>query len=152
MIQNLKFLFLKILFWEYNLSPHIPVDIISAFLCQNLQQKISKPIKTSEKDHSFYNIVSLKKTSLILRMPTLLKLKIKCSQNTSKNFLSLQIFFPNMFQFVLRKNICTISFPGVQELLIFKCFVSIFLFISLRKFLFPRRTRFYLVVQGVGGG
>ena len=71
MIQNLIFLilFLKIFFQAQNFSSHIPVDIIRVFLFQNLQQKISKPIKTSQKDHSSYSFAQ--KTSLILRISTL---------------------------------------------------------------------------------
>ena len=33
----------------FNICPHVPVDII----------RVSKPTKTSEKDHSFYNKASL---------------------------------------------------------------------------------------------
>ena len=62
MIQNLIFgiLFLKVLFRACNFSPHVLVEIIRVILLQILKQKTSKPIKTSEKDYSFYNTVSLK--------------------------------------------------------------------------------------------
>ena len=128
--------FLKILFLAYKFSPHVPMDIIRVFLFQILLQKISEPIKTSEKDHSFYNTVSFKKTSLILRFSTPLKLKIICSQNTAKKISQCTNFPAKTFLFGVRKNICTAPFPDAQELLSWstlKANVSIFLYISLRK-------------------
>ena len=71
--QKTKFviLFLKILFRACHFSLHVPMDIIRVFFIPDFVAKISKPIKTSEKDHSFYNTVSLKKTSLTFRVSTL---------------------------------------------------------------------------------
>ena len=119
MIENLIFVipFLKILFQAYNFSPHVLMDLIRIFLFQIWWQKISKPIKTSEKDHSFYNTVSFRKTSLILRILTPLKLKIICSQNTAKIFSQCTNFPAKMFLFGFIKNICTAPFPDAQELL-----------------------------------
>ena len=74
-------------------------------------------IKTSEKDHPFYNTVLIKKTSLILQISTLLKLKTICSQNTAKKVSQFTNFPANMFLFGVRKNICTAPFPDAQELL-----------------------------------
>ena len=56
MIQNLIF---KISFFENIFSgmQHVPVDIFRV----SFVQKVSKPAKSTEKDHSFYNTVSLKK-------------------------------------------------------------------------------------------
>ena len=119
MIENLIFVipFLKILFQAYNFSPHVLMDLIRIFLFQIWWQKISKPIKTSEKDHSFYNTVSLKKTSLIFQIAASLKLKIICSQNTVKIFSQFTNFPGKMLLFGVRKNICTAPFPDAQELL-----------------------------------
>ena len=94
MIQNLilVILFLKILFRAYSFSPHVPVDIIRVFLFQ----KISKPIKTCEKDHSSYNAVSLKKLH---------------------SFLGISPLLQTCFCLVSEKNICTAPFVDTKELL-----------------------------------
>ena len=70
MIQNLTLgiIFLKTLFWPYKFFIFLhtfqwtlsELFSISDFLTESL-----KANKTSEKDHSFYNTVSLKKTSLL---------------------------------------------------------------------------------------
>ena len=94
MIQNLIFviLFLKIFFRACNLSPHVPVDIIRVFfipefVAENLKANKNQPKRSLILKYSF-----AQKTSLILRISTLLKLKITCSQNQPKRLLSLQIF------------------------------------------------------------
>ena len=65
MIKNLTF---GVLFFEnivsgihiFYIRPHIPVNIVRAF--SNFRfSNVSKSTKTSGKDHSFYNTVSLKK-------------------------------------------------------------------------------------------
>ena len=85
MIQYLIFgiLFLKILFWTSNLFIFLNVQggiirvlLISGLLAESLKAK---------KDHSFYNTVLLRKTSLILRTLTRLALGITFSHNTAKN-------------------------------------------------------------------
>ena len=84
MIQNLIFgiLFLEILFWTSNLFIFLNVQggiirvlLISGLLAESLKAK---------KDHSFYNTVLLKKTSLILRTSTRLALGITCSRKKSQ--------------------------------------------------------------------
>ena len=53
--------FLMVLYVFY-IRLHVLVDIIRIFFqFQIFQQKPSKPTKSSEKGHSFYNIISLKK-------------------------------------------------------------------------------------------
>ena len=70
MIQNLIFFFF---FFEdiisvsgiqlFYIHPHVSVDIIRVFFNFLIfQQKVSKPTKTSEKVHSLYNTVLLKKS------------------------------------------------------------------------------------------
>ena len=117
--QKTKFviLFLKILFRACHFSLHVPMDIIRVFFIPDFVAKISKPIKTSEKDHSFYNTVLLKKTSLIFQIAASLKLKIICSQNTVKIFSQFTNFPGKRLLFGVRKNICTAPFPDAQELL-----------------------------------
>ena len=154
MIQNLIFviLFLKILFREYKFGPHAPVDIIRVFYYSRYSS-FSKSIKTSEKDHSFQNTVSLKKYHSFYERTTLLTLKIICSQNTVKRLSQFTNFPANMFLFGVSKNIRTTPFPDVQELLsrrTLKANVCIFLYISLRNFFFKDVVRLYLLVWGVG--
>ena len=58
-----------------------------------------------------------------------------------------------MFQFGVRKKICNGPFLGSQELhssRTLKANVSIFLYISLKEFLFQRRSKF--LYGGIGGG
>ena len=148
MIQNLIFviLFLKIIF------PQVPVDIISfvipEFVAENLKANKNQRKRSLILQYSF-----AQKTSLILRISTLLKLKITCSQNTAKKLSQFTNFPANMFLFGVSKNIRTTPFPDVQELLsrrTLKANVCIFLYISLRNFFFKDVVRLYLVVWGVG--
>ena len=152
MIQNLIFviLFLKIFFRAINFIPHVLVNIIRVFLFQNLKQKISKSIKTSQKDHSFYNTVSLKKPHSFYESQLFWNWKwITCSQNTAKKLSQFTNFPANMFLFGVRKIICAAPFLDAQELLSWstlKANVCIFLRISLRKFFcFQDVAKFYLV-------
>ena len=154
MIQNLIFaiLFLKILFRAYNFSPHVPVDIIRVFfipefVAENLKANKNQPKRSLILQYSF-----AQKTSLILRISTLLKLKITCSQNTAKKLSQFTNFPANMFLFGVRKIICTAPFPDAQELLSWstlKANVCIFLYTSLRKFLFQRLSK--ILSGGMGG-
>ena len=93
----------------------------------------------SRKDHTFYNTVSLKKTSLILQ--------------TSVHLTLITNFPANMFLFGVRKDICTAAFLGAQELH-FRCTlkanVCIFLYISLKKLCSRDVVRSYLVGGGIG--
>ena len=61
-----------------------------------------------------------------------------------------------MFLFGVRKNICTAPFPDAQELLSRSTLIAnvcIFMYISLRKFLFERSSKILSVgMGGVGGG
>ena len=154
MIQNLIFviLFMKIFFRAYNFSPHVPVDIIRVFfipefVAENLKANKNQPKRSLILQYSF-----AQKTSLILRISTLLKLKITCSQNTAKKFSQFTNFPANMFLFGVRKIICTAPFPDAQELLslsTLKANVCIFLYISLKKFLFQRCSK--ILSGGMGG-
>ena len=61
----------------------------------------------AKKDHSFYNTVLLKKTSLILRTSTHLALGITCSRNAAKNL--------SEFTYFLRLQSLHISFCVVKN-------------------------------------
>ena len=119
MIQNLIFviLFLKIFFRAYNLSPHVPVDIIRVFFIPEFVAENLKANKNQRKRSLILQYSFAQKTSLILRISTLLKLKIICSQNTAKKLSQFTNFPTEMFLFDVRKNIFTAPFPDAQELL-----------------------------------
>ena len=157
MIPNLIFV---IFFWKYYFGrttlfhtfqwTSSDFFFIPEFIAENL-----KPNKNQRKRSPILRYIFAQKTSLILRISALLKLKIICSQNTAKNLSQFTPFPAEMFLFGVRKNICTTSFPDVQELLSWntlKANVCIFLYISLRKFCLKNLARFYLVVWEVGGG
>ena len=123
MIQNFIFviLFMKIFFRDYNFSPHVPVDIIRVFF---IPANKNQPKRSLILQYSF-----AQKTSLILRISTLLKLKITCSQNTAKKLSQFTNFPANMFLFGVRKK--SISWlPGTTFLKHFesKClYISVYL-------------------------
>ena len=158
MIENLIFviLFLKIFFRAFNFIPYVLVNIIRVFfisecVAENLKANKNQPKRSLILQYSF-----AQKTSLILRIWTLLKLKKTCSQNTAKKLSQFTNCPANMFLFGVSKIIFTTPFPDDQELLSWstlKANVSIFLFISI-AFCFKDVARFYLVVwrKGKGGG
>ena len=115
MIQNLIFgiLFSKILFQARNFFIFLQTF---QWTSEIFYQKVLKPTKTSKKDHSFYNKVLLKKTSLILRTSTHLTLKIIGSRNIAKNLSDFTNFSANMFLFSFRKKICTAPFLDAQKM------------------------------------
>ena len=132
MIQNLIFviIFLKIFFRAYN----VPVDIIRVFFIQEFVAENLKANKNQPKRSLILKYSFAQKTSLILRISTLLKLKITCSQNTAKTPSQFTNFPASMFLFGVRKSICTAPFPDPQELLYWttlKANVCVFLYISL---------------------
>ena len=96
-------------FENIHLHPHVSVDIIKLFL-------VSDFLAESFKDHSFYNTVSLKNTSLILRISTHLTLKVLCSRNTARNLSHFTNVRANQFLVGVRQTICTARFLDTQEL------------------------------------
>ena len=106
MIQNLTFaiLFLEILFRAYNFSPRVPVDIIRVFFIPEFVAENLKANKNQQKRSLILQYCFAQKTSLILRISTLLKLKITCSQNTAKKLSQFTNFPANMFLFGVRKK------------------------------------------------
>ena len=113
MIRNLIFVipFLKILF------SHVPMDIIRLFFIPEFAAENLRANKNQRKRSLILQYSFVQKPSLILRISTLLKLKIICSQNTAQKLSQFTNFPANMFLFSIRKNICTASFPDAQELL-----------------------------------
>ena len=112
MIQNFIFV---ILFFEYIIFTR-SVGIISFFIPEFVAENL-KANKNQRKRSLILQYSFAQKTSLILRILTLLKLKIIFSQNTAKRISQFTNFPTNMFLFPARKNICTAPFPDAQELL-----------------------------------
>ena len=161
MTQNayLEFFFLKILFWAYNFfifaqtfqrtsSEFLFSFRFSIRKSQN-NQKLAKKTKLILQ-YSF-----AQKTKLILRTSAHLTLKIICSRNTAKNLSDFKDFPADMFLLGVRENICTAIFLDAQELHFWstlKANVCIFLYISVRKFLFQRRSNILSNGGGLGEG
>ena len=155
-------------FTPYTTQKMFPADLVTFteeilngklhFLCSEIFEPIvsTKPIKTSENDHSFYNTVLLKKPHAhILLTSTHLILKITCSQNKAKNLSHFTDFPANIILFGVRKNICTAPLLGAQELhswSTLKANVFIFLYIFLREILFQIRKILSRGTRVVGGG
>ena len=126
------------------IRPHISVDIISFFFFNFLifYQQVLKPTKTSEKVHSFYDKVLLK----IILFMNLNSLEIENNmllQHSQKPF-SLYTFSSQHFSVWCQKK----HLPGIISwrlrtafLKHFKATVCIFLYISVRKFLFQRCSK-----------
>ena len=120
MIQNLIFdsnsffgnIFSGVQLQSTRSSGHHQSFFIPEFIAENPKANKNQPKRSLILQYGF-----AQKTSLILRMSTLLKLEITCSQNTTKQLSQLTNFPANMFQFGVRKIICTAPFPDAQELL-----------------------------------
>ena len=95
------------------------------------------------------------KRPLILQISTLLKLKLKCSQNTAKKPSQFKNFPADMFLFGVRKNNlhCIISWcprtTFLEHLESKYMYVSVYLS---KKILFQRPTKILSGGMGVGGG
>ena len=152
MTQNVIFgiLFLKILFWAYNFFIFVQTfQRTSSEFLFNFRFS-SRKSQSQQKQHSF-----ARKTLLILRISTHLTLKIICSRNTAKNLSDFKDFPADMFLFGVRENICTAIFLDAQELHFWstlKANACIFLYISVRKFLFQRRSNILSNGSGLGQG
>ena len=86
------------------------------FSFQIFEQKVSKPTKTSKKDHSFYNAV-LPKKPYPFSEPQLTQLsKNILPAAHPKTLHALQTFQQTCFWLVSEKNIGTAPFPDAQEL------------------------------------
>ena len=117
---------------------------------RNLQAK-----KTSEKDHSFYNTVSLKKPHLLHETQLTWHWNWYAPATQPKTFLTLQIFQHTYFCLLPEKTFALHHFltpksPHSSSTLIAN--VVIFLYISVRKFLFQKRSKVLSDGGGLGGG
>ena len=159
MIQNLTFgiLFLKILIQAYKFFIFVrlfqwalsEIFLISDFLRESLKANKNQRKKSLILQYSFSQ-----KTSLISRISTNLTLTTNCSRNTAKTLLDFTNFPASMFLFGIRNNICTGSLPDAQKphsWNTLKLNVCIFLYISVLKFLFQRRSKILSGEGWVGG-
>ena len=112
------------------------------------QQKLAKKI-------TILKYIFPQKTSLILRIPTNLTLTTNYYSNTAKTLSNFTNFPAKMFLFGVRNNICTASFLDAQEphsRNTLKENACIFLYISVIKFLFQRRSKILSGEGWVGAG
>ena len=88
MIQNFIFviLFLKILFRGYNFVPHVPVDNIRVFIFPDFVAENLKANKNHRKRSLILQHSFAQKFLLILRISSLLKLKIMLPKHSQKSF------------------------------------------------------------------
>ena len=148
MIQNLTFgvIFLKILFRAYKLFILVhrfqwtssEFFLISDFLTESLKANKNYWKRSLTLQYSF-----AQKASLILRISIHLTLRKICSRNTTKTLSDFTNIPENMFLFGVRNNICTAPFLDAQEphsWSTLKANVCTFLYISVRKCLFQRRS------------
>ena len=153
----------------FYICSNVPVDIIRVFLISDF---LAESLK-SKKDHSFYNTVLLKKFSLILRISTRLALGITSSRHTAKNlsefrnFLTLQslhISFccvkkqqqqqqqQQQTKNKIKQKIFALHhfwMPRTAFLSVYFC-IPLCLYISVRKFLFQRRSKILFGGDGFG--
>ena len=156
MIQNVIFgiLLLKILFWAYvfifvQTFPRTSSEFLFQFRFSSRksqsQEKLAKEITN----------FTIQKTLLILQTSTHSTLQIACSRNRVKNISNFKDFPAEMFLLGVRENICTAIFLDAQELHCWstlKANVYIFLYISVRKFLFQRCNNILSNGGGLGEG
>ena len=146
MIQNFIsiILFLKILFQAYNFrSTRSSGHQQRFFLFQIFYQKVSKPTKTSEKDHSFFNTASLKKPHVFYEPQLTWHWKEYAPKIQPKTCFTLQIFQQTCFCIVSKKKQhlhCTI-FQGLwKQIFVYFC-------ISPKESLYSKdAVRFYVEV------
>ena len=148
MIQNLIFgiLFQKIQFRVYSIFilVHTFQWNTSKFFV-NFQISEKYPSQKNQQKRSVILQYSFpQKTLLITRTSTQLTLKLKCSGNTAKNRSDFANIPAQILLFGARKNISTAPFLDAQEPAFSKHFIAnvfIFLYISVRKVLFQRRSK-----------
>ena len=157
--KSLKITYLYFFFWKCYFGHTALVytflwtlsefSFILDFLAESLEA-----IKNQQKRSLILQYSFAQKTSLILRTSTHLTLKIICSCNTAKNLSDFTNFPADMFLCSVRKDICTAPFLDAQELhswSTLKANVCIFLYISLKKILFPRCSNVLSGGGWVGG-
>ena len=103
--------------------------------------KDSRPTKASEKDHSFYNKVSLIKPRSFHKAQLTWYCKKYAPTRQPKTFLNLQIFEQKSFWLVSKKNVCTTLISRRPRTAILEAFwkqMSVYFCNLSRKYLFQR--------------
>ena len=140
-----KISYLQFFFWKYYFGRTILVRTFQwtsseFFLFQNLSQKISEPIKTSKKITHFTIQFRSRNLTHFMNLSSF-EIGNNMPPNTAKKLSQFTNFPAKMFLFGVRKYIFTAPFPDGQELLSWstlKANICIFLYISLKNFLFQR--------------
>ena len=148
MIQNLIFnvFFWKIFFRAYDFFIFVHKfqrTSLLFFLTSDILAGSLKASKNYRKRSLILQSSFAQQTSLILWNSTHLTLKIISSCNTAKSLSDFINFPANMFLFEVRKNICTPSFLDAQNCIpeAFWKRMIVYLYISVRKDLFQRRSK-----------
>ena len=123
----------------FYIRPHVPVDIIRVFLFSDLVEYLK-----AKKDHSFYNTVLLKKPHSHFRNPNSLDIENNLLRQHSQKL--------NMLlSLVKKKKTFALHHFLKHKNCILEANVYIFLYISVRKFLFHRRSKILFGGGWVGG-
>ena len=142
---------MKILFRAYNFIPHFPVDIIRGFFITEFGVENLKVNKTSEKDHSFYNIALLKKPHSFTNLSSFEIENNMLPKHSQKPFSVYKFYSKHVSVWYQKKHLhCTISWHLRTTFLKHsesKClYISVYLS---NKFLYQRRIK---ILSGDMGG
>ena len=133
------------------------MDIIRVFFFnfQIFWQKLVKPTKTSENDHSFYNTISLKKSHSFYEPQLSWHWKLYAPATQSKTFLTLQTFQQRCFCLVSEKKFALHHFLAPKNYILEALWkqMSVYFSISPSENLCSKDiVRFYFMGGGLGGG
>ena len=147
---------MKILFWYTTflcLSRRSSRHHQSFFLISDFLAEVSKPTKASKKDHTFYNTVPLKKTSLILRTSNHFTLKTISARSTAKKLSDFKNFQQTCFCLVSEKILALHHFLKPKNCILEALWkqMSVYLYIPFKKFFFRKRSKVLAGGSGMGG-
>ena len=126
-------------------STHTSGHYQSFFLNSNFLAESLKPTKTIENNQFFYDTVLLKNLTHFTNLNSLNIEKNMLPQHIQKPFSLYKCSSKHLVG--VKKNICTAPFLDAQEMhsqSTLKANVCIFLYISVRKCLFQRRSKFFI--------
>ena len=156
-----KMSYLEFFSWKYYFGiqrfyvcPDVPVDIIRVFfLISDFLAKVSKPTKASKKDHTFYNTVPLKKTSLILRTSNHFTLKTISARSTAKKLSDFKNFQQTCFCLMSQKIFALHHFLKPKNYILEALWkqMSVYFYIPFKKFCFQKRSNVLAGGGGMGG-
>ena len=139
---------------RFYICPHVRMDIITVFfLIFRFYSRKSLSQQKLAKNYSFYNTFRLKSLTHFTNLSSTDIENNTLPQHSQHSFLTLKIFQQTCFCLVSKKSICTAPFFDAQELYSWstlKANVFIFLYISVRTFLFQRHSK--ILYDGVWVG